>query len=61
MPREKRLPDLVLRNPPKCWVEMLMVWLVNRRHSGGFGGIKMRHTSASFLAAVFRLLFGLGM
>jgi hypothetical protein len=40
---------------------MLMVWLVNRRHSAGFGGIKMRQTAANFLAAVFRLLFGLGM
>jgi len=61
MAREKRLPDLILRSPLKCWVEMLIVCLVNRRHSAGFGGIKMRHTSASFLAVVFRLLFGLGM
>ncbi len=59
-PREA-FPDLILRSLPKCWVEMLMVWLVKRRHSTGFGGIKMRQMSASFLAAVFRLLFGLGM
>jgi hypothetical protein len=61
MPGGKRLQDLVLRSSPKRWVEMLMVCLVNRRHSAGFGGIKTRHTFASFLAVVFRLLFGLGM